>query len=367
MGIHHRLVLNGSAEVAASAGDLGPLPHLLLIGTRKGGTTFLSELLLQHAHILKPRCIEQQAITPRRVRQISCVWEKEVRFFSRALNAGADLCWYRRLYPCVSEGAPHLGFDGSPDYFVMDNDKIAVMAATLPTTAKLVATLRNPADRFYSAYNMGMSEQLSNRIAFANGPLVPARRESAFGRRRGQLLLARELQELRQSRSTAGLEESGNHERLKSSLKGNRTGASYAILAASLDRWISCAPTCPEELGIVSMFFNYGMYAYHLRRYFNYFGRERILILKSEDLYRSPLEAVRQVVAFAGLASLRQHEARVLQENSEGKRNSGSLWGGSSYSGKLAIAERSKLLAFYKPHNRDLYQLVGRDFGWEAE
>ena len=37
-----------------------------------------------------------------------------------------------------------------------------------------------------------------------------------------------------------------------------------------------------EELGIVSMFFNYGMYAYHLRRYFNYFGRERILILKSE-------------------------------------------------------------------------------------
>merc|ERR1712087_15156 len=196
MGIHHRLVLNGSAEVAASAGYLGPLPHLLLIGTRKGGTTFLSELLLQHAHILKPRCIEQQAITPRRVRQISCVWEKEVRFFSRALNAGADLCWYRRLYPCVSEGAPHLGFDGSPDYFVMDNDKIAVMAATLPTTAKLVATQRNPADRFYSAYNMGMSEQLSNRR-----------------RRRGQLLLARELQELRQSRSTAGLEESGNHER----------------------------------------------------------------------------------------------------------------------------------------------------------
>ena len=35
--------------------------------------------------------------------------------------------------------------------------------------------------------------------------------------------------------------------------------------------------------------------------------------------------------------------------------------------GKLRPTERAKLNAFYAPHNRELYRLIGRDFGWEAE
>ena len=80
---------------------------------------------------------------------------------------------------------------------------------------------------------------------------------------------------------------------------------------------------------------------------------------------------------------------------SSGKHNAGSLWGGSSYTGKLQAhtttttttaaaaaghilltthtllllrlqaKERALLHAYYGPHNQELYALIGRDMGWE--
>ena len=43
------------------------------------------------------------------------------------------------------------------------------------------------------------------------------------------------------------------------------------------------------------------------------------------------------------------------------------MWGGKGYTGKLQPAERKKLQGWYAPHNKELYTLIGRDFGWEAE
>ena len=48
-------------------------------------------------------------------------------------------------------------------------------------------------------------------------------------------------------------------------------------------------------------------------------------------------------------------------------RNSGAMWGGKGYTGKLQPAERKKLQGWYAPYNKELYSLIGRDFGWEAE
>ena len=43
------------------------------------------------------------------------------------------------------------------------------MRLALGAQAKLVALLRNPADRFYSAYNMGMNEVLRHPGGFGLG------------------------------------------------------------------------------------------------------------------------------------------------------------------------------------------------------
>ena len=45
--------------------------------------------------------------------------------------------------------------------------------------------------------------------------------------------------------------------------------------------------------------------------------------------------------------------------------NSGSEWGGAVYTGRLAVAERAKLDAFYSPYNKQLYALIGRDLQWD--
>lgn len=92
-----------------------------------------------------------------------CWSNKEVRFFSRGRGAGVDICWYRERYSCLPQNAAtperYTVFDGSPDYFIMPEVAVASMARNLGSDAFLVAMLRNPADRFYSAYNMGMSER----------------------------------------------------------------------------------------------------------------------------------------------------------------------------------------------------------------
>lgn len=89
-----------------------------------------------------------------------CWFNKEVRYFSRGRNAGVGICWYRDRYSCLPQtGTTYAVFDGSPDYFVIPEADVASMAVTLGSHTHLVAMLRNPADRFYSAYNMGMSER----------------------------------------------------------------------------------------------------------------------------------------------------------------------------------------------------------------
>ena len=237
------------APVKANVSRCGLLPTLLLVGTRKGGTTALSNLLSQHPAVQMPQCHSagdrraERSSWPQRVQNTMCVWDKEVRFFSRGPNAGVDNCWYRSLYPCVpaesqadlsgrgragaAVPSPRVAFDGSPDYLVMPEAQVATMAATLAPRARLIALLRDPADRFYSAYNMGMNERRM----------------------------------------------------------GGREKMGYLDFAASLNQMIACAPEgCPRMQKVVSMFFDFGMYAAHLRKYYAAFGRERVMVVQAEEL-----------------------------------------------------------------------------------
>jgi hypothetical protein len=393
---------NGSASIGSASSALGPPPALLLIGTRKGGTTALSERLLLHPHLLKPDCAHDRRLWPRRAASSMCVWDKEVRYFSRGLDL-VDFCWYRRRYPCVPPGAPHISFDGSPDYLVLPSSTIELMARSLPPRAKLIALLRNPADRFYSAFNMGWSERRRNQArerthasgnasagGGAHGEHGPSRQRTELRRRRRLSHAAGDAAPggggwaggapggwagdpagglvAGSGRSLAGASgwaaDGAAAARTREDTGG---GAPYELLASSLDRWLQCAPECLEETNLVGMFFSYGMYVQHLRRFARHFGQPvtdggaegRLLVLQSEAFYADRARVVRQVWRFAGLAA-------VPQPDGGSRSNAGELWGGHAYLGHLRPAERAKLLAFYAPHNRELYAWLGTDFGWEA-
>lgn len=323
-GLAASICANTSVAGTTSA---GLLPTLLLIGTRKGGTTALSNILVQHPQVVPPACSSPLLAWPasasvqRKARGTMCVWDKETRYFSRGVRVGLDLCWYRSLYHCAGggDGGGRAAFDGSPDYLVLEKPAVEAMALALGPRARLVALLRNPSDRFYSAYNMAYNERL------------------------GRLRRAR-----------------------------NRTSASsvtYAGFAAKLDRLVACAPGCPLEDRVVGMFFNYGLYASHLRTYRAAFGAGAILVERSEDFYADAWPTVGRVVAHFGLPALPASvvAAQRAKPADARKRNSGGVWGGAEYTGRLLPAERIKLNAFYRPHNAELYAMLGRDMGWEAE
>ena len=116
-----------------------------------------------------------------------------------------------------------------------------------------------------------------------------------------------------------------------------------------------------------------------LRRYVHHFGRRRLLVERSEDFYAEPGATAQRVLAFAGLAIAGRTKSDDAVERGRGgrawrtqplsatERNAGLLWAGRSYAGTMRPTERRKLQAFYAPHNRELYGLVGRDMGWEVK
>jgi hypothetical protein len=113
-------------------GELGALPDFVVIGAPKCGTTFFYHLLSKHPHV------EPAAF-------------KEVHFFDLLWEEGVD--WYRQCFlpPEQRDGRRTITGDGTPSY-LFHPLTAERMAGVIPET-RLIALLRNPVDRSYSAYH----------------------------------------------------------------------------------------------------------------------------------------------------------------------------------------------------------------------
>ena len=92
-----------------------------------------------------------------------------------------------------------------------------------------------------------------------------------------------------------------------------------------------------------------GHYAEQLERYFAHCDRDRILILRSEDFFADAQAIYSQVLRFLGIDQWRLDASRVYNI---GRYERGPIPG--------EAAQR----AYFEPHNRDLYAMIGRDMGW---
>jgi hypothetical protein len=94
-----------------------------------------------------------------------------------------------------------------------------------------------------------------------------------------------------------------------------------------------------------------GLYLDQLRRYWEYFDRERILIVKSQHLFKSPKDTLRKVFEFLGVEP--ETELRDLSA-----RNTG--WN------KVEVHSDvyQYLDDFFSPFNERLYTSIDQDFGW---
>lgn len=92
-------------------------------------------------------------------------------------------------------------------------------------------------------------------------------------------------------------------------------------------------------------------YAEQLERWLAFFPREQFHFLSLEELSRDPQSVLDGVHTFLGV---RPHHYADLQPLHT-----------AAYS-DLDPAVRAQLTEYFRPHNQRLYELVGRDFGWES-
>lgn len=92
-----------------------------------------------------------------------------------------------------------------------------------------------------------------------------------------------------------------------------------------------------------------GHYAEQLERWLAHFPREQLLILSSEDFFRSPAETFHTTLAFLGL---KQIDLPVYRQLNKGQKAH------SGFSAELMM----KLEAYFAPHNARLEQLLGRPY-----
>ena len=94
-----------------------------------------------------------------------------------------------------------------------------------------------------------------------------------------------------------------------------------------------------------------GLYADQLERWLAVFPREQLLVVPSDDLSADPGAAYASVLAFLGAAPHRLDSyPRVFERQYE----------------PMAPETRAKLAAEFAEPNRRLYELLGRDFGWQG-
>ena len=93
-----------------------------------------------------------------------------------------------------------------------------------------------------------------------------------------------------------------------------------------------------------------GLYAYQLEKWIKHFPREQILFVATEDLTNDHNKTFQEIFNFLKLPTCKIEYER---------KNIG------KYKKEMKPETRKFLIDFYKPHNKKLYELLGKNFDWD--
>jgi Sulfotransferase domain len=219
---------------------------------------------------------------------------KELHYFDRHFDRSIE--WYRSQFPLPSwnEERTFITGEATPDYLF--HPHAARRAAKVVPQAQLIAVLRNPVDRAYSHY----------------------------------------YKEVKRGSETLEFKEA--------------VEAEEARLRGEMDKML-------EDERYIS--FNYehfsylsrGIYVDQLLRWSEFYSKEQMLVLKSEDLYGRTLDTLKLIQDFLHLPHW-QPEPRALTKKSKRKYP------------QMNPAIRQQLEEYFEPHNQRLYEYLGVDLGW---
>jgi len=92
-----------------------------------------------------------------------------------------------------------------------------------------------------------------------------------------------------------------------------------------------------------------GRYVEQLKRWWQYFPKEQLLLIKSEDFFEHPTAVIKKVLIFLGISDLNWEvqSKKRYQKADYGKMNS---------------STRQYLSEYFAPYNQELYELTGLRF-----
>ena len=226
---------------------------------------------------------------------------KEPHFFDSLYDEGIE--WYRQNFPTPrqKDGRTTITGEATPSMF---SPQVPGRVAEVVPEARLIALLRNPVDRAYSHYQQMVRRGVEKRTF----------EEAVEAERAGSPADKDEMPE-----------------------DGYRAG-----------------PARPR-----SSYLSRGLYVDHLSRWSEHFDREQMLVLKSEDFFGDPVRTLGVVLGFLGLPEWEPDPSEPRGKNvDERKKFKG------KYKQEMAPETRRRLEEYFEPHNRRLYDYLGKDFGW---
>jgi hypothetical protein len=214
---------------------------------------------------------------------------KEIHYFDHSYRRG--LGWYLAHFPLNTVD----GITGEATPYYLFHPLVAQRVASDLPDARLIALLRNPIDRAVSHHNHELGD------GYEDLPLEEA--------------IEREDERLR-----------GEEERIVAD-------PGYKSFSHQHHSYLAR-----------------GRYAEQLKRWFEHFDRDRILVLGAEELFEDPKSCAEQAQEFLGLRPVLPRDLSPRNDRSYAPVDTGL---------------RKRLRAYFEPHNVRLYRLVGRDFGWK--
>ena len=95
-----------------------------------------------------------------------------------------------------------------------------------------------------------------------------------------------------------------------------------------------------------------GLYAKKLKHWMNFIPKEQFLVLQSEEFFHNTSDVYSRVLEFLDLPKMNLPKYKKFRKGSYKKQ-------------KMDDSIRKKLTDFFEPHNKELYTLIGNNFGWK--
>ena len=251
------------------------LPDFIIIGTVRSGSTSLYYNICSHPSIL-PASYD------------------EIGFFDSNYHLGMN--WYRSMFPLKSdmerirsETKYALTGEDTPFYF-WKIDAANRIRKILPKI-KLITILRNPVQRAYSNYCLGVREG-TEKLTFEEA-------------------VRKELDTLPENK----------------------------ILAENIFKF------CNVRRSYIAK----SLYVYQMKIWFERFSKNRLFVISTEEMSKSPAHTMNQAYEFLGLP---KYENTFFEKRKK-----------ASYE-KMGDNIRKELEEFFKPHNEELFKLIGKSFDW---